>query len=607
MSKKALLASVLWVAASLGAVAGDGWQVDRNPALTAAIDAIGAPYRAGQTPGMIVAVLKHGEVVFLKGYGDANLEFHVPWDPSIVYTFYSTTKSMGAAAIFELQRQGKLRLSDSMYRYLPDFPKLQFDITVAQLLNHTSGLWEDEAAVYYAGTTIGDSSLTLDELYTLNKRQRVLPYRPGTNMYYSDTGNRLAARIIERVTGKSFGEAMQELVFGPAGMRTAVIKNREATHLPRQATTYFMSRKLPAPALETAATSVETSGDGGGNGSILDFIAYARFLSQDIGQGIRRVDELTQPVALRANFESAYRYGLIKLRHRGLEFVRHGGLWGKHILYVPKLDVWILSMRNFIGDEPNNADIAPLLDAVLRSDPDARAFLPDRNPEWLQTFSAPRPQALTAEELRAFNGSYLEPSSGMLLSFDADARGGRIGYSMFRDEGPYKQYIVRSAPPKGVDGAGKRKARPDRAHAGMSYESFAYGPNPVNLWLTDGALSLQFADWPEPRPLSRLSPQAQHPSLRIEGVYFSDDLGVFYSVRSREGQAELVVGSGNRNADYYSLRRESEFVYSGGPKAGSSYMSLPLSLRFDAENGLATGFTLLTPNVQGVRFSRRMD
>src|SRR5690242_3596626 len=119
MSKKALLASVLWVAASSGAVAGDGWQVDRNPALTAAIDAIGSPYRAGQTPGMIVAVLKHGEVVFLKGYGDANLEFHVPWDPSIVYTFYSTTKSMGAAAIFELQRQGKLRLSDSMCRYLP--------------------------------------------------------------------------------------------------------------------------------------------------------------------------------------------------------------------------------------------------------------------------------------------------------------------------------------------------------------------------------------------------------------------------------------------------------------------------------------------------------
>jgi CubicO group peptidase (beta-lactamase class C family) len=599
MTKQLMWAWVSCAAAAAAAGADVSWRVEKNAALTAAIDQIGSPYVEGKTPGMIVAVLKRGDVIFLKGYGDANLEFHIPWDPTVVYTFYSTTKSMGAAAIFELQRQGRLRIADSMYAHLPDFPRFAQDITVAQLLNHTSGLWEDEAAVYYAGTTIGDNVLTLDELYALNKRQRVMPYRPGTNMFYSDTGNRLAARIIERVTGKSFGEAMQDLVFRPAGMSTAAIKNRESTRYPRQATTYFMTRVLPPPAFEVPNTSVETSGDGGGNGSILDFIAYARFLSQEVSPGIRRVDELTQPVALRGNFDSAYRYGLIQQRHRGLDVARHGGLWGKLIIYVPKLDVWILTMRNFIDDRPNNGDLEPLLDAVIAADPDARAFRSDRNPLWQETLSAPKPMKLSPAELRAFSGRYLEPASGLMLRFTADAGAGRIGYSMFEGESEYAQYVVRSP-----DASARRRTADRRLSRPTEYRSFGYGPNPVNLRLSGDSLAVQFADWPEPRPLTVVRADVPRAPLDIDGIYFSADLGVYYTVRTHGGQAELFIGSGNRQADYYALRRDTDFIFSGGPQAGSSYLSLPLSLRFEAKDGVATGFDLLTPNVQGVTFRK---
>jgi len=569
------------------------WQVDRNAALTAAIDRIGAPYREGRTPGMILAVLKKGEVIFLKSYGDANLEFHVPWDPDVVYTFYSTTKSMQAAAVFELQRQGRMQLSDSMYQYLPDFPRLAFDITVAQLLNHTSGLWEDEAAVYYAGTTIGDASLTLDELYALTKRQRVLPYRPGTNVYYCDTGNRLLARIIERVTGKSFGEAMQELVFRPAGMHFANIKNRESTRYPRQATTYLMSADVPAPAFEVASASVETSGDGGGNGSIRDFIAYARFLSEDVGGGVRRIDEMAQPVKLRENYHSAYRYGVIKLRHRGVDVIRHGGLWGKHVIYIPELDVWILSMRNYIDDRPNDWVVEPLVDAVLMSDPDARAFRPDLNPAWNQTVFLPAPAPLTPAELRLFNAAYLEPESGMRFTFTADPQSGRIRYWMFRSESGGGRYLVSSA------------AGPDGRSG--DYESYGNGPNPVNVRVAGDALLLQFSDWGAPRALTRLDTELEREPLRLEGVYFSEVLGVFYTIRSGSDGLELVIGSGNRNADRYALHRESDAVFGAVPGANSSYLSLPLSLRLSAQDGVATGFTLMTPNVHAVEFRRIGD
>lgn len=582
---RCVLALLICIAVPFDAGADDDWRVSKNPALTAAIDAIATPYQTGKTPGMILAVLKRGEVIFLKSYGDANLEFHIPWDPTVVYTFYSTTKSMQAAAVFELQRQGRLRLSDSMYRYLPDFPRLNHDVTVGQLLNHTAGLWEDEAAVYYAATTTGDAALTLDELYELNRRQRSLPYRPGSNVFYSDTGNRLVARIIERVTGKSFGEAMQELLFRPAGMRTAVIKNRESTHYPRQATTYLMSRKVPAPAFEVANGSVETSGDGGGNGSILDYIAYARFLSQDIGGGVRRIDELAQEVSLRPNFSSYYRYGVIKQRHRGVDVVRHGGLWGKHVIYLPALDVWIVSMRNFIDAQSNDWVVEPLVDAVLASDSDASGLRAGRNPDWEETLSAPRPGKLSATELRLFNAVYVEPNSGMVLTFQTEARPGAIRYRMFREDA--QRYLVR-----------------DPGQRGANYRTYGNGANPVNVRVSGDSLQVQYADWPEPRPLTVVKPDAPLPSLSIDGKYFSETLGAIYTIRSDARDTQLILGSGNRTADRYTLHRASEFVYEAAPVSSASYLSLPLSVRFATQGGVVTGFELLTPNVHTVEFSR---
>ncbi len=91
-------------------------------------------------PGVSIAIVQDGKVVRAKGYGMANVELSVPATEKTVYQLASVTKTFTAAAIMMLVEEGKLGLDDKISKHLTDLPKAWENVTVRQLLNHTSGI-----------------------------------------------------------------------------------------------------------------------------------------------------------------------------------------------------------------------------------------------------------------------------------------------------------------------------------------------------------------------------------------------------------------------------------------------------------------------------------
>lgn len=594
MKKRFIIASAwaLLIAACPVRAAQAPWNIATDPKLSAAVDAIYSYYDAPHTPGAIVAVMRKGEVVHLRGYGYANREFDAPWTPETPYTFFSTTKSMTCLAILRLAEQGRLSLDDEIQKYLTDFPRFDRRVTVHHLLNHTSGLWQDESLLHLAGTGASYQPLTLDELYALNRKQHTLPYAPGSNWYYNDAGTRLAARIIEKITGKSFAEAMQTLVFAPAGMTTARIKSYEPQFYPGQASSYLLDQSpLPNPATDAVRIGgiiVETSGDGGGMGTIRDYVAYARYITTPRADGKRWIDELTASTPANDWYTPAYRYGFIDETHRGLRIVHHGGFYGKRIAYLPELDLWILQMRNGLDYHvtPDTQRMLQTVDAAL-SAIDGGFYLSARNPARDAVMNVPLDQKWTAAELQRLSGTFVEPQSGFVvrLTSTADPGSRQVQYRFHDAEGLL-------------------------ARRGKAKEFVSYGgriANAIRLVDSSGGLQLQYADWPQPRPLQKVATERSFTAAEIEslaGWYRNDEFGVHYRI-VREGDGlQLQINGGNRSAERFTMRSLTPDVFEAAPDAAATYLNLRMTVRIERSDGAPLRLHLTTIDVKDLQLRK---
>ena len=114
-------------------------QTQLSADMIAKIDKIAAEALASTgVPSASVAVVKDGQLVFTKAYGNAKLETKTPATPAMRYSIGSISKQFTAAAMLLLQEQGKLSLDDKVGKYVPDLTRAN-EVTIRQLLSHTSG------------------------------------------------------------------------------------------------------------------------------------------------------------------------------------------------------------------------------------------------------------------------------------------------------------------------------------------------------------------------------------------------------------------------------------------------------------------------------------
>lgn len=203
-------------------------------------------YESGQLHGSVL-IGRGDSVLYSRGFGYANREWQIPNDMETKFRIGSLTKPFSAAVILKLQETGQLKLTDTISSYLPAYPaELGNKITIYQLLSHTSGLrdlteipefWSDSVRIHYPKQKL------VNDL-----AGRGLIFQPGSRFQYCNSGYILLGAIVENVTSKTFGKALNEYFLGPLDMNNTGVDSHNLL-LPRRALGYMQenAKYIPAP------------------------------------------------------------------------------------------------------------------------------------------------------------------------------------------------------------------------------------------------------------------------------------------------------------------------------------------------------------------------
>ena len=162
-------------------------------------------------------VADRGQVVLKKGYGLANMEWRIPNTPDTKFRLGSITKQFTATLVMQLVEQGKIDLTASITRYLPDYPARTGDrVTIHHLLNHTSGIVGYTELPGFGETS--RNTYTPTRFLDFFAKQDLL-FEPGTKYSYNNSAYFLLGVILEKVTGQTYEQLLSERVFAPAGMK----------------------------------------------------------------------------------------------------------------------------------------------------------------------------------------------------------------------------------------------------------------------------------------------------------------------------------------------------------------------------------------------------
>lgn len=206
----------------------------KNQAELSPFDALLTTFlREHSVPGASLAVSRHGELVYARGFGWADVKKQEPVQPDSLFRIASVSKPITAVAVLRLAEQEKLGLDDKVLKYLQPLPKLAADceldrrweqITIRHCLQHTAG-WDREESFDPIGrpeeiakNLSVDFPITPDLIVRYMLGQK-LDFDPGLKSCYSNFGYIILGRIIERVTGQAYEAFVKRAVLAPVGIK----------------------------------------------------------------------------------------------------------------------------------------------------------------------------------------------------------------------------------------------------------------------------------------------------------------------------------------------------------------------------------------------------
>ena len=301
-------------------------------------------------PGGTVLVSKAGKILYNKAYGMANLELNVPMTTDKIFRLGSLTKQFTAVCILKLAEESKLALQDDITKFIPDYPLNGKRITIANLLNHSSGI-KNYTGLPKFNESLKRQDLSPKELIALFK-DLPLDFEPGSSYRYSNSGYILLGYIIELLSGKSYGDYVRENIFVPLEMDKSYY-DQAAMVIPGRTSGYrrknngyensdFLSMTLPY----AAGSLMSTTGD------LLKWyngLTTGKLISQS------SLELAFTSSFLNSGKETGYGFGWEIGNIQGSKAVRHNGVVNGYftdIVYLPqdKILVTILSNYENIGN-----------------------------------------------------------------------------------------------------------------------------------------------------------------------------------------------------------------------------------------------------------------
>jgi CubicO group peptidase (beta-lactamase class C family) len=299
-------------------------------------------------------ISQDGKVLLSKGYGFANLEWDVPNSPTTKFRLGSITKQFTAASILLLEERGKLKVEDPVKKHMADAPVAWDKITIFHLLTHTSGIPSFTGFPDYAST---EATPATPESLVARFRGKPLEFQPGEKWNYSNSGYVLLGYFIEKISGQSYSEFVQQNIFTPLGMKdsgydsnSTVIVHRAAGYAPGangpvNAGFIHMTIPFSAGSLYSTTEDLLRWEQGLFGGKLLSPASLAK---------------MTTP------FKQDYALGLAVSTNHGHKVIEHGGGiegFNTHLAYYPEDKLVVAVLGNLNGRFPGEiagklADIA---------------------------------------------------------------------------------------------------------------------------------------------------------------------------------------------------------------------------------------------------------
>jgi CubicO group peptidase (beta-lactamase class C family) len=270
-----------------------------------------AAISSGRAGGIAIGIARRGKVILERGYGEGITA-------ETVFRIGSITKQFTAARILQLADSERIDLDADVTRYLPDAPTAGRRVTVRQLLNHTSGIWSYTTRGSRFWEVAG-TELPHDSMLAFIRSQPP-DFEPGTDYKYNNSGYYLLGMIIERVTGRSYGDDLRRTFFEPLHLS----HTRFCPDAPEPGDAIGLSRQgdslVPAQPIDMSGPFAA----GGLCSTVGDLLTWSAALRDGRAAG-QVFPRMASPDTLPGVRRLSYGYGLAtgtSARHRVIE---HGG------------------------------------------------------------------------------------------------------------------------------------------------------------------------------------------------------------------------------------------------------------------------------------------
>jgi CubicO group peptidase (beta-lactamase class C family) len=531
---------------------------EKDVALSERVDLIFANWSKPGSPGLSVAVLREDQVVHLRGYGLASLEFNVPNAPSTVFHVASLSKQFTAFAIHLLAQDGQLSLDDEIRKFVPELRVEGPPITIRHLLHHTSGLRDQLNLLALAGLRL-DDVITESAVLSLLWQQRQLNFEPGTEVLYSNSGYTLLALIVRRVSGQTLDEFAQRRIFSPLGMKSTHFHDDYGVPVKGRAYSYRRTRD----GWRYVALSYSTVGPTSLFTTVEDLALWdANFAEAKVGGAA--VAALQLPGRLADGKETTVASGLMRGHYRGLDVVEHSGSdagYRAHYLRFPGGRLSVVLLGN--AADIDSAGLARrVADVYLEGLPGVQA---------LPTRAASMEVPVRASDLAPLVGHF-EMRPGFVLHFTAEGT----------------QFFVQAT------GQPRFELFPSAADRFFTkaFESSVRFDPPGTVGTVETATWTQNdRDQPLHRIVAESQPMADT-AKACEGLYYSDELRTLYRLALDGGKLKLTYPRG-----------ELALTPAGENRFSASFPVGLVTLERNAK-GLCNGFAVSNGRVRNLKFQR---
>lgn len=309
-------------------------------------------------------VARSGEVVFAGAVGDAGGADRRALSVDSAFDIGSISKQITAVAVLKLADEGRLSVDDRVSEHLPQFPYPE--VTIAQLLSHTSGI--PDVLGDYAEESLssgGDQHTVVDGsdiLLFLAEAAQPAVAPPGFEYSYNNTGYMVLASLAESVSGRPFADYLQETFFTPLGMTNTRLRTSENDEFIADRAFGF----LPRPAGRQAQDQIPRlylRGAGGVYSTVADLLIWQNALNE----GLVRPDlwaRATSPAVLTDGTTAPYGFGLsLKPDADGRTRISHGGHWRafrSDLSYFPDDDLVVIQLTNNAEDDSVDENVSTL-------------------------------------------------------------------------------------------------------------------------------------------------------------------------------------------------------------------------------------------------------